>query len=792
MGLLVSNLTSSKNDYIYVKRKPNAKVIGMSSWAGAEKYPWAKYLIKESDMRTKTASFKTNAHFDLTTGVYCVLIVSDSHEPFAGEIIDIDYDRKTGLYEYQCQDFSRDYMGKFELIIPTNDLRSYYRILQFLLTRGGIPLTSKSVKKAKLKEWSFELSGLKPKAYYNQGYYDGNGINFNPMDYKQQMIIRDKSYIEAIRDLVFGSGAYIDLYFNRKGVLQIKPYSKNDWLTNGLYITTQELAEEKFSFDITNVITSVIVNGNEHSGALYSSESLSGLDLTAFFGQLGSSVSGSNDSTKIATSSSSSGSKTSNTSGNPYGTKKKEVTIDADGGFSKSFLNNVADKLRKHGWKVNVKGIGPGQHSINYKNVKNGVYMPFYNGLCAGTIWEMGLNYYGGLIKKNGSVLAPAWYTNSWTSSSMKKYRNDITGIKSLKRAWDDNFSSIKSLSNPAKYMTNHKVMYSVGDTVDKIVSQFLAGGFDKYKSKKSTSSKKTNSNSNNKGVINSTLANNIANDKANALAKMQESWSNVLSLKITLPLHPNLKHLHTNMFVYTELPEEFSLANMGVLSEALNSTYSRFTGYQLDRWYVQGITIDNDGKNRKMTVDLNPFASSLVKYKDYRLKYVSAYDSAKKNTNSNSNSNSNSKNTSVTGGQGKTIDNLVKSIIGNVTDELRKAKLIHEWLRKNVRYPTKGYECSRYKTPEACYKNRSHLNCADTARLTCAMMLSAGLKAYIVHRTTNGGHFWTIIEIGGKKYASDQTGNGSAWNTVWKKSGRTTVSNGGSYTRKNGSKPDC
>ena len=97
MGLLVSNLTSSKNDYIYVKRKPNAKVIGMSSWAGAEKYPWAKYQIKESDMRTKTASFKTNAHFDLTTGVYCVLIVSDSHEPFAGEIIDIDYDRKTGL-----------------------------------------------------------------------------------------------------------------------------------------------------------------------------------------------------------------------------------------------------------------------------------------------------------------------------------------------------------------------------------------------------------------------------------------------------------------------------------------------------------------------------------------------------------------------------------------------------------------------------------------------------------------------------------------------------------------------
>ena len=83
-------------------------------------------------------------------------------------------------------------------------------------------------------------------------------------------------------------------------------------------------------------------------------------------------------------------------------------------------------------------------------------------------------------------------------------------------------------------------------------------------------------------------------------------------------------------------------------------------------------------------------------------------------------------------------------------------------------------------------------MNCADTARLTASMMRSAGLKCYIVHRTYNGGHFWTIIEINGKKYASDQTGNGSAWNTVWAKSGRVKVSNGGSYSRKNGKVPDC
>ena len=57
--------------------------------------------------------------------------------------------------------------------------------------------------------------------------------------------------------------------------------------------------------------------------------------------------------------------------------------------------------------------------------------------------------------------------------------------------------------------------------------------------------------------------------------------------------------------------------------------------------------------------------------------------------------------------------------------------------------------------------------------------MLSAGLNAYIVHRTSNGGHFWWIIQIGGKRYASDQTGresagmSGSPFNTVWSYSGR-------------------
>ncbi len=166
---------------------------------------------------------------------------------------------------------------------------------------------------------------------------------------------------------------------------------------------------------------------------------------------------------------------------NPYKTKYRKVIIDADGGFTKAFLNELAGKLRKAGWKVVVKGIGPDQHSKNYKLAKNCVYLPLYNGMCAGTIKEMAYSYYGGLIKKNKAVLAPAWYTANWTNPhGMLPYRYDISKIKFLKPAWDDNFSpsSFKGLSYPANYMTKNGIKYCVGDTAYMIAEQFLYGGW--------------------------------------------------------------------------------------------------------------------------------------------------------------------------------------------------------------------------------------------------------------------------------------------------------------------------
>ena len=273
----------------------------------------------------------------------------------------------------------------------------------------------------------------------------------------------------------------------------------------------------------------------------------------------------------------------------------------------------------------------------------------------------------------------------------------------------------------------------------------------------------------------------------ARAQNEINKSIRDLLSFKMTLPLgNPALKHVHTNQFLWCELPDEFKLENFEKIAKEMNSQYSRYSGYEKNRWYIEGLTINNDGTKFTMDLELNPFASATLTYSDKRNSFGKAYQDAQQNTGAgggDGNTTVKSTESNVPGGQGTVIDNLVKGIVGNTTDPLQKCKAIHEWLRKNVRYS--WYECSKYKTPEKCYNNRSHLNCADTAILTCSMMLAAGLTAYIVHRTYNGGHFWCIIEINGKRYASDQTGDGSAFNTVWRANGRTSVSNGGEYSHR-------
>lgn len=488
------NITKLGSTKIYIISSSDARYFpNLKTWKWSSELPFNSYSIKETDLRRKTATITTPTRIDLTQARVFVKIVSPLHENFIGVILSKEYTRNTdGTHTYQCQDLSRLYQSKREFIL--NGKVTLYRFLKTLLSDNNVGVNA-NITDATKKSWANIWSGLRPLDYYKGSFLD-NPIKLNMLAQKPKLVIRNKSVMDVILE-VCAANSYTDIYWSSDGVLQIKPISLKEWQQTGLILTNHEsLGSADFKFDTTNAISEVRITGEGKSGnqlgTNVTSKQLISLNLNAFFGSIGATTSdpaNQNNTNKTSSSSKTSNKSTNKKKDNPYGTKKKYLLIDGDGGESLSFLKSIAEHIAKNttGWKIDVdNNIGPGAHSRNKGKVKNGCYMPVYNGLCAGTINEMPASYYGGLIKKNGSVLCPAWDTHTWTSSKMKQYRTDISKIKYLNRAWDDNFSpsGFKGISNPSNFMNKNGIKYCVGDTAKKIAEQFLAGGWVAYNKK--------------------------------------------------------------------------------------------------------------------------------------------------------------------------------------------------------------------------------------------------------------------------------------------------------------------
>ena len=302
----------------------------------------------------------------------------------------------------------------------------------------------------------------------------------------------------------------------------------------------------------------------------------------------------------------------------------------------------------------------------------------------------------------------------------------------------------------------------------------------------------------------------------SDARKKIIEAFRDMLTVKVTIPLgDPKLKEVHTNSFIWLPLLDYMDLANyediMRYVMPYLGESSRENMNYIRDRWYVEAINTTNDSSGKfQMELTLNPIASSNDTYRKNRTDWQKAFsdnfivDDKHKvdivgvtGTTSTTTTTVKSTGTNPTlkGGEGTFIDNLVKEIVGMETDQLKKAKLIHEHIRSKQHYSS--YSCSKYTTAEACYKNITHLNCADMSRLTRAMMASAGLTCYVVHNNSGVGHFWVVIEIGGKKYASDNassSSSGRAFDYFWNPSTQVTEKavNGGKYYYNRGKNPSC
>lgn len=468
------NLANQSKTHIYITRKANANSI-LVDWKKKQELNWGKYQIKETDMRQKTANFTSPQYIDLTTGVYCIMITSPYHEDFGGQIISVEYDKKTGLYTYQCQDYSRNWQGKVDALYSK---KKVHRILQTLLTRGGIPVKGK-VSKAKKKKYKRELSGLRPAYQYEQKFY-GSTTKFNPMTSVTSMIIRNKSRIEAIRDLALGGKPYIDVYFDKYGIIHIEPYHKNDFLNTGLHLTSPEIAEAKYKFDTTNIITGTIVQNNDKqkAGTLYESKNLIKLDLRAFFGDLRTSISNPNSETvNVKKNPSQKVSNTKTKTSNVYNTKKKNVYINTDSinGHSSDMkkMNDIAKILRKQGWKVKVVGVGSEAHYQRRGEVKKGIWFCLYGGACAGTLREhCTSSWFLNPLKKNKSRVVVGFFPPTGSILKGGKYYKHLGPAHD----WRGN-RAYANIDYPAKFLSKNGIPFMYAKNPKEMASKFLAGG---------------------------------------------------------------------------------------------------------------------------------------------------------------------------------------------------------------------------------------------------------------------------------------------------------------------------
>ena len=773
-----TNITQNKS-FIYINRLGDARydrVVDSAYWNESKKYnllvSYTKYQIKETDLQQKTATFTSTDYYDLTTGLYTILISSPYHENFAGIILSVEYDKREGLYTYQCQDWSRLYQGKVNLMCSNV---SYYNILRTLISQRGVKL-SNNPSKTQLKQYKKRLSGLRPLKYYNMGWW-GNSKKFNPLEAKKKVLIKDKTYIEAIRDIVYGAGGYIKVYFSQNGVIQIEPYSRSEWLKNGIYVTTQELASEKFTFDTTNVITGVIVASNENKvGTGYSSKELVGLDLTAFFGDLGAEISNPNKSTTSTKTSTTKTTTENSVNGTPV-----HINTDRIGSASQDqqMLKDLKKLLEKKGYKVTLGARNPNAHYTEINKVKkNGIYFTIYGGLCAGTINEQctSNHFWNVLKKKNAKMVIGHKEPNKTTKWRLT---NKLTW---LPRAHDDNFSprSFKGIKNPLKMMQNKGIGVATGLNAKEIASNFP--NFKGNTTNKSSSKSEV--------IISNTDSNNITKEKSSAIEEIGKPIRDFLNLKVTIPLgNPSLKNIHTNMFLYTELPKEFTLTNFKTIADAIKSKYSRYTGYTLNRWYIEGVTITNDGVKFTMDLDLNPFPTPLIDYVENKKKYTSDYDSK-----STSNTKSSTKETTKkaddnhtnlgfrSDGKGACNDtfylttkkgqNNISKLVNKSENKLsqekigktgtnyhkfvkncKTAKEVYKKLCTIIPLKNASYANTKYKCPQDAFNHPTNLNCAEKSRLFKSCCDSLNIPCVIYHVEN---HYMNGVLINGKWQTAD------------------------------------
>ena len=265
---------------------------------------------------------------------------------------------------------------------------------------------------------------------------------------------------------------------------------------------------------------------------------------------------------------------------------------------------------------------------------------------------------------------------------------------------------------------------------------------------------------------------------KSEALKKLHEHNRDYLSLTLTIPLgNKALKNVHTNQWLFTDLPKEFDLANWTVIADALKSEVDRWEGYIKNRWYIEGvdISVDVNGK-AEMKLTLNAFASSYGSYseayKSMQKAYTDAVNAATKSTTNANNSTAVANNNEVLNQNNikqynipKKLTEIAESVCKGKKSEKDKAYALYEWMDSHVDY--EGYY--EHQKSEEQVINDGRGNCVDNSRVYRLLCLAVGIKCNFVKNTcTPVNHQYNRVYVDGKGVDVDCGRELASWGSNW------------------------
>ena len=592
------------------------------------------------------------------------------------------------------------------------------------------------------------------------------------------------SLIDKIMNIaLYSNTGSIDVHFTPDGVCQLEPVDIERWLNTGFRLTHTDLVQYKYGFDTTNILTGITVQTPNGDATVKDTEGRllneSTLDLSYYFGMNIGMVSP--VTMQVTTESEGSSSSSSSSSGGTGRFKDKTIVVGCDTnvpGDDSYWHNTTVDTLRNAGYNVEALDIGPGPFSYydwhGPAQGKVGVYLMADSTVSiADYACHDGFDYCVFGIRGDAAPKANReWTTAPWAPD------DDCNGVCNN---WA--YKTGQEKDDMLNEMGRGRVV--PGGSAEELANNILAALNGDSVGTASASNTTTENQPTTTTVVND------AETYRKALDEMSKSVRNLLSFEVKLPLnHPMFKELHTNMFLWTELPSEFKLGNLAEIFKFMGSwRQNRGFSYVENRWYVEKNTIKCDSNGLFATLTLNAFPSSYSHYASAFRDYSKAYDQAFRQQQETTDNNSGSSGGSGVGEARLGSDSEYTGDMACATgryhghagdnenfDECAKrgyaqeGRAYFDWARQYNnpldlakaladRFEYEGYSENIDANAEVTHNNGGtiYCNCYDAARLVKCCFDACGFDCIVVTGSIyQGGHGWNAVKWNGRWYTFD------------------------------------